>query len=188
MTYLERPCCIDSRLGLLVVREILIHDVERLLIDLQVVVLLEIVYGNHTPSLFHVESVLVDTSWPLRLLVHLANLQDVVETIERHLDDLVVHHLKEIAQGFDTTLRDEVTNLRRLLETTGCSVRDRPASLLLGLEVGVLENIDEGRDNVGVDDRLNLLRRARSNVRDRPAGLLPDTVLGRRQKRKECRE
>lgn len=144
--------------------------------------LLEVVDGDHATSLLDKESVLVDATWTLRLLVHLADLEDVVETIQRNLDDLVVHHLQQVAQGLDAALRNEVANLRRLLETTGSGVRDRPASLLLGLEVGSLEDVDERRDDVRVNDSLNLLGRAGRDVRDGPASLLPNAVLRRGEK------
>ena len=150
--------------------------------------LLEVVNSNHATSLLNVERVLIDASGTLRLLVHLANLKDVVETVERNLDDLIVHHLQEVTQGLDATLGNEIANLRGLLETTGRGVRNRPARLLLGLEVGILEDVDERRDDVRIDDGLDLLRGSSGNVGDRPASLLADTILGRGEKGEESRK
>ena len=142
-TYLERPCCVNCGLGFLVVGEVLVHDVERLLVNFEVVMLLEVVDGDHATSLLDKESILVDATWTLRLLVHLADLEDVVEAIERDLDDLVVHHSQQIAKGLDASLGNEIADDRGLLQATGGRVRNSPACLLTGLEVGVSEDVDE---------------------------------------------
>jgi hypothetical protein len=49
---------------------------------------LEVVDGEHASSLFDEEGVLVDAV--VLLLVGLTNLEDVLETVESDLDDLVV--------------------------------------------------------------------------------------------------
>ena len=171
----------DTSVAFLVIREVLVHDIERLLVDLEVVVLLEVVNRVHASSLLDVNGVLVDGSGARGLLVHLADLQDVVQTIERNLNDLIVHHSQQIAERLDAPLGDEVADLRWLLQATRCRVRDSPARLLASLEVGVLKNIDKRRDDVGVNNGLNLWRRACSDVGNRPTCLLPDTLLRRGQ-------
>jgi hypothetical protein len=54
------------------------------------------------------------------------------------LDDLVVHRCEQITHWLDAPLRDEVSDLVRLLETSRRSVRQSPTCFLLCLEVGVL--------------------------------------------------
>ena len=73
------------------------------------------------------------------------NLGEVHRT---YLDDLVVHRLEEVTQWLDDTLRNHVPDLRRLGQSTRRCVRNCPACLLLGLEVGVLENVDKGRNDI----------------------------------------
>jgi hypothetical protein len=180
-----------------------VHDVEALLVDLQVLVVLQVVDGNHSASLLDVLSVLVGTSGALSLLVDLSNLQDVLQTVKGDLDDLVVHGVEQVTHGLDTALRDEVSDLVGLLETTRGGVGDGPASFLLGLEVGVLENVDQRRNDVAVirrcsglskgtnlriDDSLNLHGGAGSDVGDGPASLLSDTVLGRGEQAEQSGE
>lgn len=180
----------DSGVGLLlfVVWEELVHDVEALLVNLEVLVVLQVVDGDHATCLLDVLGVLVDGTWSLLLLVHLTDLEDVLKTVEGDLDDLVVDRAQEITHWANAALADEVADLGRLRETTGSGVGDGPACLLLGLEVGILENVDERGNNVGVNDGLDLVRRAGSDVGDGPACLLADAVLGRGEQAKESGE
>ncbi|KAI3483457.1 hypothetical protein L1887_53684 [Cichorium endivia] len=171
----------QTRVGRLVVGEVLVHDVEALFVDVEVLVVLEIVDGHHAAALLDVERVGVGTIATGRLAVHLADLEDVLEAVERDLDDLVVHAGEQVAERLDASLRDEVADLLGLREAAAGGVADGPARLLLGLEVGVLEDVDEGRDDVGVDDGLDLLGGAGGDVGDGPAGLLADALLGRRE-------
>lgn len=124
----------------------------------EVLVVLEVVDGEHAASLLDKECILVDAV--VVLLVGLAHLQDVLEPVERDLDNLVVRRLEQVAQGLDAPLRHEVPDLTRLLQSSRRRVRQGPAGLLLGLEVGVLQDVEQGRDDVGVDDGLDLLRTA----------------------------
>jgi hypothetical protein len=56
--------------------------------------------------------------------------------------------LKEITHGLDASLGNEISDLVGFLETTGGSVRESPTCFLLGLEVGVLEDVDKRRNDV----------------------------------------
>lgn len=64
------------------------HQVEALLVDLQILVVLQVVDGKHASSFLNKSSVLVDAT--VLLLVGLANLEDILETVQRNLNDLVV--------------------------------------------------------------------------------------------------
>ena len=66
--------------------------------------LLEIVDGDHASRLLDEERILVDSARARPLLVHLSHLQDVVEAVQRDLDDLVVHHCEQVAQRLDAAL------------------------------------------------------------------------------------
>ena len=57
-------------------------------------------------------------------------------------------------------------------------VRDCPAGLLAHAESVVLEDLEEHGHNVGVDHSLDLHGRPRSDVRNGPARLLPQSLLG----------
>jgi hypothetical protein len=165
----------------LLIREVLLDDVVGLHVDLLVGVVLALVDLLHTADLLNEESVAVDgltTSAVLaRLLVHLTNLEDVLEAIKSDLDDLVVRACEQVAEGLDAAALDEVADLSRLLQTTAGGVGDGPASFLPGLEVAVLEKVNQRGNDVCVNDSLDLCRVAGSDVRDGPAGLLADTVL-----------
>lgn len=122
----------------------------------EILVMLEVVNRVHSSSFFNKESVLVDTT--IRFLVRLSNLQDVLQSIESDLNDLVIGTLQQVTQRFDTTLRNEVTNLTRFLQSSRSSVRHCPTSFFLRFEIGVLKDVDQRRNDVGIDDRLDLLR------------------------------
>lgn len=109
---------------------------------------LQVVDGNHSASLLDELGVSVHATGTLSLLVDLSDLQDILETIQSNLDDLVVHRLEQVTHRLDAALGDEVSNLVGLLQTTGSSVGDRPTSLLLGLEVGILKDVNERWDDV----------------------------------------
>jgi hypothetical protein len=138
----------------------------------------------HSTSLLDVDGVAVQVVG-LGGLVHLTDLENVLKTVKSNLDDLVVHAGKKVAKGTDTSLVDEVTDLLRLGETTRGGVGDSPTGLLAGLEVSVSEEVDKGRNDVGVNDGLDLSGVSSSNVGDGPACLLADSVLRRREKRQQ---
>lgn len=144
---------------------------------------LEVVNGDHASGLLDKLGVQVDPV--VLLLVGVADLEDVLEAVQGDLDDLVIHRFQQVAQRLDAPLRHEVPDLRRLLQPSRGRVRDRPARLLLRLEVGVLQDVDQGRDDVGVDDTLDLVWRAGSDVGDGPARLFADALLWRRQEREK---
>ena len=178
----------DIGIDVVLIREVLVHNVERFLIDLQVIVLLEVVDGDHSTGLLDIEGVLVDSAGSRGNLVGLTDPEDVVEAIEGDLDDLVVHHRQEVAEGLDAALANEVPNDIGLLQATRGGVGNRPACLLSGLEIGMLEDVDKRRDDVGINDSLDLWRGASGDVGDGPASFLTDAVLGRRQERKQGRK
>lgn len=135
--------------------------------------MLQIVDGNHSTRLFDVEGVLVHSTLAQSiLLIRLSNLEDILQSIQRDLNDLVICALQQIAQRLDASLADEIPDLTRLLESTRCRIRHGPARLLLGLEISILKDVNEERDNVGVDDGLDLLRTTGGDVGDSPACFL----------------
>lgn len=173
---------------LLIIREVLLNDVVGLHVDLLVSVVLAIVDLLHATTLLNEEGVAVDGlgAFTSSLLVEVTDLENVLKTVKSHLDDLVVGAAEKVAQGLDAALSDEVSDLLRLLQATRGSVADGPASLLASLEVTVLEKMNQRRDDVGIDNGLDLGRVAGSDVRDGPASLFADTVLSRAQKRQEA--
>lgn len=52
--------------------------------------------------------------------------------------------MQEVAHWFDATLSDEISNLIWFLQAARGGVGDRPACFLLCLEVGILEDVQEG--------------------------------------------
>jgi hypothetical protein len=133
----------------------------------------------HATALLDEQSEAVDGLGTLTssLLVEVTNLENVLEAIQSDLDNLVVRAHKEIAQRLDTALGNQVADLLRLLKTARGGVADGPASLLSGLEVTILKEVDQRRDQVGINDSLDLGRVAGGDVGDGPACLLADAVL-----------
>jgi hypothetical protein len=173
----------------LLVGEVLLDDVVGLHVNLLVGVVLALVDLLHTANLLNEESVAVDgltTGAVLaRLLVHLTNLEDVLKAVKSDLDDLVVGAREQVAEGLDAAALDEVADLSGLLQTTAGGVGDGPAGFLPGLEVAVLEEVDQRGDDVGINDTLDLCGVAGSDVGDGPASLLADTVLSGAQQGKQ---
>ena len=125
-----------------------VHDVETLLVNLQILVVLQVVDVDHSSGLLNELRILVGSSGTGSFLVDISDLQNVLQTVKSNLDDLVVHRVEKVTHWLDTALRDKVSYLIGLLETTRSGVGDGPTSLLLGLEVGVLQNVDKGGDDV----------------------------------------
>ena len=176
----------------LLVGEVLLDDVVGLHVDLLVGVVLALVDLLHPADLFDEESVAVDglaaSTTLAGLLVHLADLENVLKTIKGNLYNLVVGAGEEIAEGLDAAALDEVADLSRLLQTTAGGVGDGPAGLLARLEVAVLEEVDQRGDDVSIDDGLDLGGVAGGDVGDGPASLLADSVLGGAEKGQQRRE
>lgn len=59
-----------------------------------------------------------------------------------------------------------------------CCIANRPTSLLFCLELSVLEKVNQGRDEIRIDHRLNLVEVAGSDVGYCPAGFFSDCLLG----------
>ena len=174
--------------GLVLVREVLLDNVVRLHVNLLVGVGLAVVDLLHSSALLDEQSIAVDRLGALAssVLVKLANLEDVLKTIQGNLDNLVVRASKEVAERLDATLSNQVPDLIGLLETTRSRVADGPASLLTSLKVSMGEEMDQRRNDVGVNDRLDLGRVSSSDVADGPASLLADAILVGAQERQEA--
>lgn len=170
--------------------EVLLNDVVSLHVDLLVGVVLAVVNLVHAAALLDEKGKLVQVLGTLvtRLLVEVANLENVLETVEGNLDDLVVGADQEVAQRLDAALGNEVSDLFRLLQSTRGGVADGPAGLLAGLEITVLEEVDQRGDDVGINDGLDLGRVAGGDVGNGPASLLADAVLGGAQEREQAGE
>ena len=174
----------------ILVREVLLDDVVCLHVNFLVGVVLAVVNLFHAAAFFDEESVAVDgfASVISRLLVHFTHFKDILKTVESDLDNLVVRACKQVTQGLDAAHLNEESDLSRPLKTARGGVGDGPASLLSGLEVAVLKEVNERLDDVCIDDGLDLSRVAGSDVGDGPAGLFADTILSRAQKRQQSRE
>ena len=108
-----------------------------------------------TVALLDGDGVVIHPAVDLRVL-H-AGAEDVLEAVERHLHDLGIHHRQQVAQRRDAALVDEETDLVRRAARHG--VGDRPGRLLAGLELRPAHHVDQRRDYVGVDHRLQRPRR-----------------------------
>ena len=115
-----------------------------------------------------------------------ADLEDVLQPLEGDGNDLGVVDGEEVAQGADAALLDQEPDLGAI--AAGGGVADGPGGLLPDVELGVGEELDEGRHDVVVDDGLDLVLVAGGNVGDGPAGLLADALLGGGEEGEEAGE
>src|SRR3989344_5596125 len=160
------------------------QDLDRLLADVVVLVNLQLLDLVETLGFFDVVSVLVAATGGSS--VRFADLEDVPETLEGDVDYSGIAGLEKIAERLNAALSNEVADL--LGRTAADGVRNGPGSLLLDVEFSVTQKIDEGRDDVGIDDDLNVGLGAGGNVGDGPASLLRDSLLGAVEERQEARE
>jgi hypothetical protein len=151
-------------------------------VDVDVLMNLRLLDLVVTLGIFDVVSVLVAATGGLG--IRLADLEDVVETLEGNRDDSGVAGSEQVAEGLDAALSNEVADL--LGRTAAGGVRNGPGSVLLDVEFSVTQKIDEGRDDVGINDDLNVGLVAGGNVGDGPASLLLDSLLGAVQERQKA--
>jgi hypothetical protein len=109
------------------------------------------------------------------LLQRAAAAQQILNALERDRHDLAVDRLEELAQRRNAALRDKVGELVLVAARRG--VRDGPRGLLLDVELGAPQQVDQRRHEVGVDDLLDLAVGARRNVGNGPAHLLANAAL-----------
>mmetsp|Transcript_35273 Transcript_35273/g.112203 ORF Transcript_35273/g.112203 Transcript_35273/m.112203 type:complete len:264 (-) Transcript_35273:995-1786(-) len=154
--------------------EVALKDLHGLLVDVLIGVLLQGLQPLQPVRLLHLgcEGVLAKA---LLLLPLPAHLEDVLDGLERHGSNLAVRDAEQVDQGPDAALLDEVLDLVRL--APGGRVADRPRGLLLDVEVGRREQLDDRRNQPAADDLLNLLPVAGRDVGDRPASLLSNRLL-----------
>lgn len=170
--------------NLVLVGKVLFNHLVGLFVNGLVGTVLALVDELHAAGLFDKDGKLV-VGAAVGLLVELANLENVVKTIKSDLDDLVVSTGQDVAKRLDAALVDKVADLLGSGKTTRGGVGNGPAGLLSSLEIRGAQEVDQGRDEVAVNDGLDLVRVAGGNVGNSPAGLLADRVLGRGKETKE---
>ena len=132
-------------------------------------------------GLVHGDSVWVGPTLPCRLA--LARLEDILNTLDRNRHQRGVLAREQVTQRLDAALLHE--GLYLLGGTAACRVGDGPGRLLLDVELGGGEEVHERRDDLRIDDGLDLLACPGSDVGDGPARLLADALLGRVKQREQ---
>mmetsp|Transcript_10968 Transcript_10968/g.33402 ORF Transcript_10968/g.33402 Transcript_10968/m.33402 type:complete len:597 (+) Transcript_10968:94-1884(+) len=166
----------DALVLIVVHAEVRLDDVDGLVVDVVELVRLQLLDLLEAVGLPDVPRHLVVPGAVL-LRVHLAHLENVLEALYGHANDLRVAHGEQLAERRDAALLHEVAHLLRRAPRR--RVADGPGRLLADVELGVLQQMHERRDDVGRDDLLDLLLRPRRDVADGPARLLADALLGR---------
>jgi len=104
----------------LVIRKVLLDDGVGLHVDLFVGIVLTVMDLFHAAALLNEERISVD--WLTRVLrsflVHVADLENIFETIKGNLNNLVVGAGKQVAQWPDAAALNEITDLVWFLEST----------------------------------------------------------------------
>ncbi len=101
---------------------------------------------------------------------------------------LFVRAGEQVAERLDASLRDQVADLLGLLKAARGGVANGPARLLAGLQVAVGQQVDERRNDVGVNNGLDLSRVAGRDVGDGPTRLLADAILVRAEEGQKAGE
>lgn len=71
----------------------------------------------------------------------------------------------------------EISDLLWLCKSAASSIADCPASLLLGLEFSMLKQMYKRRDEIRIDDRLDLIAVTRGDIGYSPACFLSNGLL-----------
>ncbi|EJK52945.1 hypothetical protein THAOC_27715 [Thalassiosira oceanica] len=197
-----------AHLLLLIDAEVALQHADALLVDVVVRVLLQLLDLVEPLGLGHERRHGVVPACRHALL--LSSLQDVLEALEGDGHDLDVVDREEVAERSDAPLLDEELDLLR--RAAGRRVGDGPRRLLADVELGVRQELDEGRDwdeagivrpprqrgalktntcgekltDVVVNHGLDLVLVPGRDVADGPARLLPDALLGARQQGQEA--
>lgn len=87
--------------------EVRLYDVERLLVDLDVLVALQVLDLVETEALFDHDRVRVRSVRSLAL--RRAQFENVFQSVERHLDDLRVGHAEQFTERWNGALLDHVS-------------------------------------------------------------------------------
>lgn len=104
-----------------------------------------------------------------------ATLEDVVEALQRDSEHACFCHLESAEKRLDDALVDESAELGE--GGAGCAVADRPHCFLLYFIVIQEEDLNEFVDDAHVKAHLDLVTRAGSDIRERPAHLFPHGLL-----------
>lgn len=106
---------------------------------------------------------------------HASHLQDVLQTLQGNSDDPVVIDCQQVAQRLDAAVVHQQLDLVGSA-TRGC-IADSPSSLLLDVKLSVGQQANQRAQQVAVQNCLNLVLGASSDVRNGPASLLLDALL-----------
>ena len=152
-----------------------LEDVHRLLVHVLVGVVLQRLELVDPFRLVHELRVRVGAAGGWRLV--LASLEHILDALEGNGHEARVVACEEVAQRLDASLLHQVPDLLR--RAAARRVGNGPGRLLLDIKLSGGEEVHERRDDVRLDDRLDLLARPSRDVRNRPARLLANALLGR---------
>mmetsp|Transcript_4808 Transcript_4808/g.8284 ORF Transcript_4808/g.8284 Transcript_4808/m.8284 type:complete len:246 (-) Transcript_4808:1621-2358(-) len=155
----------------LLTSEVRLYDLHRLLVDLAVVVVLQHFDLLEAPRLLY----LLRECRPQRSAGLHSRLQNVPHPIQGDGDDLGVAAVQHLAERLNDAEADDVLQLLAggMLRRVG----QHPARLPLHLVLPVTQEPHNGRDDVGFDQRLDLVHLPRRDVGHQPARLLLDGAL-----------
>jgi hypothetical protein len=155
------------RVVLAVSAEVLLDDVVRDLINVDIVMILQnfdlvqsVALLDHRAQLLHLRP---------------RHLQHVVDPVQHDLNHLGVLAVEQVAEGGDDAFADQGRHL--LLVAADGQVADGPGGLLLRLEVALAQVVDDLGQEIRVDHRLHLHLVAGGYVGQEPDGLLADFFL-----------
>ena len=105
----------------------------------------------------------------------LPDLENVFDAFESNGNNLGVDDRQEVAKRTDASLLHQEFDLLRI--STGCGVGNGPGSFLANIEFGIAKKLNQRRNNVVLDDALNLLLVSGGDVRDGPTGFLANALF-----------
>mmetsp|Transcript_43523 Transcript_43523/g.120354 ORF Transcript_43523/g.120354 Transcript_43523/m.120354 type:complete len:265 (-) Transcript_43523:1070-1864(-) len=153
--------------------KVCLENVDRFLVHILVLMVLQLL--ELVEPLRLVDKVGVRVGAGVRRGIELARFEHILDSLERDGHEARVVAGQQIAQRLDAALRHQVLDL--LFRAARRGVGDGPGGLLLDVELGDLQQMYQRRDDVRLDDCVDLLARPRGDVGNRPARLLPDALL-----------
>eukprot|EP00123_Amoebidium_parasiticum_P010744 comp20291_c0_seq1/m.25464 comp20291_c0_seq1/g.25464 ORF comp20291_c0_seq1/g.25464 comp20291_c0_seq1/m.25464 type:complete len:319 (+) comp20291_c0_seq1:824-1780(+) len=167
--------CLGCKLGCVLRAKVLRDHLVCTLVNLLILVALQVFNLIQTPTFLHSHGIGVKPVGGGQLS---PNLEQAVQTVQDHLKGLgfqgqaqeLTHRSKHVV------LLNHHTDLH--VCASACGIGHGPCSLPLGAELRGVQHLNKGAKQPGLENRLDLLLSARSDIGYRPACLLAQTLLG----------
>lgn len=102
--------------------------------------------------------------------------EDGLQRVQDEHGELGIAGNEEVTEGLDASLLNQEADLS--ICSTGDGISNSPARLTSDIEVTLLHESNQALDEVGIEDSLDLRLGSSGDVRESPASLLTDALVG----------